>query len=162
MTPAFDIGLAISAIAIADRHVRDFQMESTGAEEEIEIAERIEVAEMRAIRRDPLVIFFEKNFRSAKRVFDRLAERPTEGETEEFVGDEIAEAHRLVLASDKQGGRRWRNRRDRKRARDKISAVLPAASSGRHRGSSESRHVAAAKPSRTALPLPLASFAAAL
>ena len=58
VSPALDVSVAVSAIAIADRDITDFEMEMIRAENQIEIAKWIEIAEVRAIRRDALVVVF--------------------------------------------------------------------------------------------------------
>ena len=56
VAPALDVRLAVRALAVADRHVHDAQVQLRRAEEQVEVAERIEVAEVRAVGGDPLVV----------------------------------------------------------------------------------------------------------
>src|ERR1044072_8863151 len=97
MPPPLDVCLAVSPVAISDRNVADLQMQMIRAEDQVEIAEGIKLTKMRAVRRDAPVIGLQQDLGAAKRVLDRLAQRPTEGEAKKLVGAEIAEAHRLVF-----------------------------------------------------------------
>ena len=67
------------------------------AEQQIEIAERIEVAEVGAVGRDALVVGAAQHLGAAQRVLDRLPEQPREGQAEELVAEQVEEAHRLLL-----------------------------------------------------------------
>ena len=53
---ARDLGLAIGAAGIADRHLDDLEAELRGAENQVEIAERIEVAEIAAAGLEPCIV----------------------------------------------------------------------------------------------------------
>ena len=48
--------VAVGALAVADRQVDDLQVQLGGAEEQVEVAERIEVAEVGAVGGDALVV----------------------------------------------------------------------------------------------------------
>ena len=72
-------------------------MEVVGAEEQIEITKGVEVAEVRTIGCDSLIVFFEKHLGPAEGVFHRLTERPAEGDTEKFVRTEVIK--RIALSS---------------------------------------------------------------
>lgn len=45
MAEAVDLGIAILAVAVADGHLADLEAAAGGAEEEVEVAEWIEVSE---------------------------------------------------------------------------------------------------------------------
>ena len=49
MPPARDVGLAVSAFGVANRHINDFQIELGGTEYQVKIAEWIELAEVASI-----------------------------------------------------------------------------------------------------------------
>ncbi len=57
MFPAMNVRRPISAGAIANREVHDSQVQFGGAKNQIEIAERVEVAETGAVARDRFIIF---------------------------------------------------------------------------------------------------------
>ena len=46
-----DLGLAVGPAPVADRNFDDFQVHLAGSEQQIEVAERIEIAEVRAVPR---------------------------------------------------------------------------------------------------------------
>ena len=53
---ARDVGFAVFARGVADRHFGGLQVELGGAEDQVEIAERIELAEIGAVARDLVVV----------------------------------------------------------------------------------------------------------
>ena len=55
MAPPLDVGRAVGALAVSDRQLDDLEPELRGAEQQVEIAERIEVAEVCAVGRERLV-----------------------------------------------------------------------------------------------------------
>ena len=71
---AADLGLAVGARAIADRQLDDLQVLLGGAEEQVEVAERIEVAEEAAVGGDALVVAAEEHLGAAQRVLESLLE----------------------------------------------------------------------------------------
>src|SRR5688572_26918443 len=71
VTPARDIGFAVGARAVTDRQVEHPQIQLGGAEKQIEIAEWIEVAEVRAVARDLFVLRSKQHLGAAKSIFDR-------------------------------------------------------------------------------------------
>ena len=73
MAPSLDVCFAVGALAITNRHVADFKVQMIRPENQIEIAEGIEVAEVGPVRRDAHVIVLKKNLGPAKRVLQRLA-----------------------------------------------------------------------------------------
>ena len=76
MPPAVDIRLTISARLIADRQIENAQIQLRSSEQQIEITERIEIAEERTVARDFLVILAEENLGAAKGVLNGLPEQP--------------------------------------------------------------------------------------
>ena len=56
MAKAGDLRLAVGARAVADRQFDDLEVELGGAEEQVEVAEGIEVAEEGAVGGDALVV----------------------------------------------------------------------------------------------------------
>src|SRR6266700_4007595 len=90
---AGDVGRPVGALAIADGNLHDAEVELGRAEDEIEVAEGIEVAEMRPARREPRVVLAPDHFGAAQRVLDRLADETREEEPEEAIAQEIEEAH---------------------------------------------------------------------
>lgn len=76
MAPPLDVGFAVGAFAITDGDVADLEVEFVGSEKEVEVAKRIELAEVGAVGGDPLVVFATKHLGAAERVFDALAEEP--------------------------------------------------------------------------------------
>src|SRR4051812_24921212 len=69
-----DLGLAVRAVAIADGHLDDLEVLLRGAEEQVEVAERIEVAEEGAAVGDPPVVALEEHLGAAQRVLEPLLE----------------------------------------------------------------------------------------
>ena len=89
MFPALDVGRPVSAFAVADGDVGDFEAEFAGAEEQVEIAERIEVAEVSAVRDDFFVILGADDLGAAECVFDGLPKEPGEDLAKDFVSTHI-------------------------------------------------------------------------
>jgi hypothetical protein len=79
VAPALDVRLAVRAGLITDWQIEDPQVEFRGAEQEIEIPERIEVAEIGAIAHNGFVVPSKKHFGSAKCVLDRSVQQPGKG-----------------------------------------------------------------------------------
>src|SRR4051812_25811876 len=80
VAPALDIGGSVGTLSIANRQLHDLESQLRGAEQEIEVAKRIEVAEVRAVCRDRLVGLAAKDLCPTKRVLDRLSKKPAECE----------------------------------------------------------------------------------
>jgi hypothetical protein len=97
VAPALDVGGAVGAFPIADGDVADFEVLFVGAEEQVEVAERIKLAEVGAVGGDLEVVFAGEDLGAAERVFDALAEEPGESQAEEFIGDHVEELHGLFL-----------------------------------------------------------------
>src|SRR6266852_2520490 len=94
---AVDLRLAVAPRPVAHRHLDDLQSQPRGSEEEIEIAEGIEIAEVRPPRRQPPVGVAPEHLGAAEGVLDAPPENPGEGEAEELVARHVQQAHRLVL-----------------------------------------------------------------
>ncbi len=97
VAPALDIGFAVGAFPIPDGNVGDFEVLLGGAEEQVEIPKRVEVAEIGAVGRDVFVVGAAQDFGAAERVFDGLTEEPGEDEAEGFVSAEIEELHGALV-----------------------------------------------------------------
>src|SRR5262249_51265918 len=82
--PALDLRRAIPAFAVADRQIGNLQIELCRAEQQVEVSERIEIAEVCAVGRYQLVVGAPQHFRAAERVLDALTEEPRECEAEEL------------------------------------------------------------------------------
>src|SRR5438132_4935666 len=67
------------------------------SEEQVEVTERIKVAKETTVSNNFLVVSAIKHFRSAKRVFHRLAEQPSKCVAETFIGNHVAELHRFAF-----------------------------------------------------------------
>ena len=76
MAPAIDVRASVGSFAITNGHLNDFQVQLGSAEQQIKIAERIKVAEIRSIRHQLVVITLANGLRSAKRVPDGLTQQP--------------------------------------------------------------------------------------
>src|SRR6185295_20079494 len=94
--PALDVGLAVGARLIPNRQINDAEVEFGGAEQQVEITERIEITEVGAVAGNRLVIRTEENLRSAQRILDRLPEKPTERSAKKLVRHHVEEAHGLL------------------------------------------------------------------
>lgn len=76
MLPAGDVGCTIGALAIADGEIDDLEVEFGGSEDQVEIAEGIEIAKVGAVGCYFFVVFFPHHFGAAKGIFDGLTEHP--------------------------------------------------------------------------------------
>ena len=76
MFPARNVGGAIGAVTITDGEINDLAVMFCRAEDQIEIAEGVEVAKVGAVGRDFFVVFAPHHFRAAKGIFDGLAQHP--------------------------------------------------------------------------------------
>ena len=99
---ALDLYLAIGAGAVADGKVHDLHVLLGGAEEEIEVAEGIELAEVAAAGGEPFVVNAPEDLGAAEGVLVGLAEDEAERQAEEFVGIEIQQPHGLALHGARQ------------------------------------------------------------
>ena len=92
-----DLGLAESARLVMDRRFDDFQVLLRRAEDQIEVAERIEIAEIVALPRQHLVVLSQQHLGAAQRVRQPGIDEIAEQIGKEAVGDEVERPHRLVL-----------------------------------------------------------------
>ena len=97
MTPAADVRLAVGPRLILDGKVDDLQVEARRAEEQIEVPERVEVAEITSSRDDPPIRRPVQDLRPAQRVLDLLAHDRLEQQREHLVAHHVREAHRAGL-----------------------------------------------------------------
>src|SRR5207247_8186239 len=72
VAPAADVRLSVDARLVADGHVDDLQPKPRRSEEQVEVAERIEVAEVRAGRRAAFAVPSVQHLRAAARVLHML------------------------------------------------------------------------------------------
>ena len=84
MAPALNVCFAVRALAVADREVDDFEVQASGAEDEVEVAKGVEIAEVRAVGGDAIIVGPAQDFGAAESVLDALAEQPGENNAEEF------------------------------------------------------------------------------
>src|SRR5439155_3597528 len=87
--------LPIGPVSIADRHFHDFQILLGRAEQEIEVAKRIEVAEVVSAGLDLLVVSLEQGLRPAEGVAETLLQQPGENLAEHLVADQVEKPHGL-------------------------------------------------------------------
>ena len=73
LPPPRDVGFAVEPLTVSDRNLGDLEVELRGAEDEIEVAERVEVPEEGAVRRDSLVVLPPQHLGPAERVLDTAA-----------------------------------------------------------------------------------------
>src|SRR5688500_2218786 len=92
---ALDVRRAVCPFAVADGEIDDGEIEPRGAEEQVEVAERVEVPEVAAVGGQLLVVVAAQHLGAAQGVLDRLPQQPREGQPEELVPQEVREAHRL-------------------------------------------------------------------
>ena len=94
---AADVRLPVRPRVVADGEVDDAKRKLPGAEEQIEVAERVEVAEVRASGCDPLVVVPVEYLRPAERVLDRLPDDQPEEHREHPVAEHVQEPHGAQL-----------------------------------------------------------------
>ena len=97
MFEAADVGRAIGTGEIMDGNLDDLQIQFRRTEDQIEITEGIEIAEVRAVGGDLIVVGAVKDFGAAECVLEPLVEQVGEGKTEELVAQDVEKTHRLVL-----------------------------------------------------------------
>src|ERR1043165_6900940 len=73
--PPTDVCLAVRASAVANREIDDAMVQLGGAEEQIEVAERVKVAEIGPIGGNALIVFAPQHLGAAQRVLDGLAQK---------------------------------------------------------------------------------------
>lgn len=72
MLPAGDVGRAVGPLAVADGKVDDLQVEFCRAEDQVEVAKGVEIAEIGTVGGDILVIFPPHDLGAAERILDGL------------------------------------------------------------------------------------------
>src|SRR6476659_4388276 len=97
VTPALDVRRAVRPLPVPNWQVHDAQRQPRRAEEQIEVAERVEVAKISTVGGNPLIVRPAQHFGSAQGVFDRLSKKPRKRQAEELVPEQIPEAHRFLF-----------------------------------------------------------------
>src|SRR5687768_17060228 len=92
-----DFGVARYARSVAHRHLHQGQLDTRGAEEQVEVSERVELAKLLPGGRDTLVIGFPQDLRPAQRILDALTQEPGKDEAEELISEQIHYAHRFIF-----------------------------------------------------------------
>src|SRR3990172_3335420 len=89
--PPLDVGPPVGPALVTDGQVEDLQSEPGRAEEEIEIAKRVEVPEVRPLGGDALVVASPQGLGAAQRVLDGLSQQPGEKQAEDLVPHKVEE-----------------------------------------------------------------------
>ena len=89
MRKSADVGLAVTALSVTHRYFDDFEIQLRRAEQQVEVAKWIKIAEIVPARGDSLVVTLPQDFGAAQRIFDRLAEKPAQQKREEFIAQKI-------------------------------------------------------------------------
>src|SRR5262249_35912823 len=97
VTETGDLSLAVSAAGIADGNLNRLEAELRRAEDQLEVPERIEISEITARGLDPRVVGAPQRLSAAQRVGEALRQQPGKEQREGLVGDQIEDAHRLLL-----------------------------------------------------------------
>src|SRR5215218_3552836 len=92
--PPADVRLAVDARLVADGHVDDLEPQARTSEEEIEVAEGVEVAEVGARGSDLVVVAPQHDLRAAQRVLHLLPRNGLEESRERAVAEHVEETHR--------------------------------------------------------------------
>src|SRR5262249_15534526 len=95
--PALDVSFPINALLVAYRLLNDLQIILCGAENQVEISERIDLAEVGSIGGDHVIISPAEHLGSAQRVLDALAKQPRERQAEKLVTQKIQEPHSAIF-----------------------------------------------------------------
>src|SRR5438034_7152848 len=95
MAQALNAGGAVRTFEIADRQLGDLEVQPNRSEEEIEVAEGVEVPEILPIRRDARVVVTQEHLRPAQRVAEALIEEKAEGPAEDLVPEQVQNPHCL-------------------------------------------------------------------
>lgn len=85
MGESVDIRRAVRSILVSNRHLQNFKIQLRGAEQEIEVAEGIEVAEIVSVCHETKIVVPKQHFGSAQRIFDPLIEQPRERHAEKLI-----------------------------------------------------------------------------
>ena len=94
--PAY-LGAAVFTVAIADDDLGDFKVELGGSKEQVEIAKRIEIAEITPVLDDFLVVGFIQDFGATKSVFEPLTQNVREEPAKEFVCQQVEKPHGVFV-----------------------------------------------------------------
>src|SRR5262245_27690568 len=97
VTETRDLGLAVGAAGIADRNLDGLEAELGSAEDQLEVPERIEISEITARGLDPRIVGAPQRLGAAECVGEALRQQPGKEQREGLVGDEVEDAHRLLL-----------------------------------------------------------------
>ena len=97
MCETADVGVAVHAFAVADGNFDNFEVLFGRAKEQVVISKWVEVSKEAAAGYNFLVVFAEENFGAAEGVAEALFQKPGEGHAEEFIAQEVEEAHGLVI-----------------------------------------------------------------
>ena len=97
MAPAGYIRISVNPFAIMDWDFDNLQPHPRSTKNQIEIAERIEVAKEGAISGQPAIVRTANHLGAAQRVSEPLAKYKGESHREEFVAKKVEEAHRLLF-----------------------------------------------------------------
>jgi hypothetical protein len=97
MPPSLYLNIPVLPIPVSDRHINNFPIQTGRAEQQVKIAERVEIAEIRAIGHDAGIILLPEHFRSAKSVFNGLAEEPTEEFSKNMICNHVQKSHGFIV-----------------------------------------------------------------
>src|SRR3989344_7500370 len=92
-----DFRFTVLTVSITYGNLNDLEVHFAGTEQQVEVAERIEVAKVGAVPDQRQIIFPEHHLGAAQRVLQAFAEQPGKGHGEEFVRDQVERAHRLAF-----------------------------------------------------------------
>src|SRR5271154_3335938 len=93
MAPAPDVGFAISPLPVTDGKIHDLEIVAGRSENQVEIAKRVQVAEIGAVPGDRLIALPAQDLGAAQSVLDALPQQPGECQAKEFVAQEVEESH---------------------------------------------------------------------
>jgi len=82
MAEARDVGRAIGTHGVPNRHFDDFERKFRRAEDEVEIAERIKIAEIIVALGDAVIMLPPQRLGAAQRIGEALIEQPGEQQRE--------------------------------------------------------------------------------
>src|SRR5213080_793036 len=97
MIKSLDVRCPINPLAITDRHINNLQVLSGSAEEQVEVAEGIEIAKVRTVCCYARIVSFPQHLGPAQCILYRLSEKPGKCKTKTLVTDQVEEPHRAVL-----------------------------------------------------------------
>ncbi len=76
MTPALDLGGAVSPLPVSHRQIDDLQVQLCSTENQVKIAEGVKVSEIGSVLFNSSVLFPFQDLGSTESVFDRLSKEP--------------------------------------------------------------------------------------